>query len=44
MKDKKRYGEAFKLKVMEELQDGKWKTVADAAQAYGVSARVFATG
>ena len=40
MKDKKRYGEAFKLKVMEELQDGKWKTVADAAQAYGVSAQV----
>ena len=39
MKDKKRYSEAFKLKVMEELQDGKWKTVAEAAQAYGVSAR-----
>ena len=37
MKDKKRYSEAFKLKVMEELRDGKWKTVADAAQAYGVS-------
>ena len=30
MKDKKRYSEAFKLKVMEELRDGKWKTVADA--------------
>ena len=39
MKDKKRYSEAFKLKVMEELRDGKWKTVAEAAQAYGVSAR-----
>lgn len=39
MKDKKRYSEAFKLKVMEELRDGKWKTVADAAQAYGVSAQ-----
>ena len=39
MKDKKRYSEAFKLKVMEELRDGKWKAVADAAQAYGVSAQ-----
>ena len=37
MKDKKRYSDAFKLKVMEELRDGKWKTVADVAQAYGVS-------
>ena len=37
MKDKKRYSEAFKLKVMEELRDGKWKTVADAARAYSVS-------
>ena len=37
MKDKKRYSMAFKLKVMEELRDGKWKTVADAAQAYRVS-------
>jgi transposase-like protein len=36
MKDKKRYSEAFKLKVMEELRDGQWKTVADAATAYGV--------
>ena len=39
MKDKKRYSMAFKLKVMEELRDGKWKTVTDAAQAYGVSAK-----
>ena len=39
MKDIKRYSEAFKLKVMEELRDGKWKTVADAATAYGVSAK-----
>ena len=31
MKDTKRYSMAFKLKVMEELRDGKWKTVADAA-------------
>ncbi len=30
MKDKKRYSEAFKLKVMEELRDGKWKTVSGA--------------
>ena len=37
MKDKKRYTMAFKLKVMEELRDGKWKTVADAARAYGAS-------
>ena len=37
MKDKKRYSEAFKLKVMEELRDGKWKTVADAVQAYSLS-------
>ena len=33
IKEKKRYSEAFKLKVMEELRDGKWKTVADAATA-----------
>ena len=32
-KDRKRYSEGFKLKVMEELRDGKWKTVADAARA-----------
>ena len=38
MKDKKRYSEAFKLKVMEELRDGKWKTVAEAAEKYVVSA------
>ena len=36
-KDRKRYIEGFKLKVMEELRDGKWKTVAEAAQAYGVT-------
>ena len=36
-KDRKRYSEGFKLKVMEELRDGKWKTVAGAAQAYGVT-------
>ena len=27
----------FKLKVMEELRDGKWKTVAEAGEAYGVT-------
>lgn len=33
----KRYSEAFKLKVMEELRDGKWKSVGEASMAYGVS-------
>ena len=33
----KRYSEAFKLKVMEELRDGKWKTIGEASVAYGVS-------
>ena len=33
----KRYSEAFKLKVMEELRDGKWKSIAEASLAYGVS-------
>lgn len=33
----KRYSEAFKLKVMEELLDGKWKSVGEASMAYGVS-------
>ena len=37
MKDKKRYSIGFKLKVMEELRDGKWKTVAEAGEAYGVT-------
>ena len=36
-KDKKRYSDAFKLKVMEELRDGKWKSVADVVKAYGLS-------
>ena len=36
-KDKKRYSDAFKLKVMEELRDGKWKSVAEVVQAYGLS-------
>ncbi len=35
--NRKRYSEAFKLKVMEELRDGKWKTVADTAAAYGIA-------
>jgi len=34
---RKRYSEAFKLKVMEELRDGKWRTVAEAAAAYGIT-------
>lgn len=37
MKDKIRYSEAFKLKVMEELRDAKWKTVKEAAMAYGIA-------
>ena len=28
---------AFKLKVMEELRDGKWKSVTETATAYGIS-------
>ena len=37
MKDRKRYSEAFKLKVMEELRDAKWKSVQEAARAYGIA-------
>ena len=37
MKDRIRYSMAFKLKVMEELRDGKWKSVSGAATAYGIS-------
>ena len=37
MKDRMRYSEAFKLKVMEELRDAKWKSVQEAAKAYGIS-------
>ena len=37
MKDQKRYSMGFKLKVMEELREGKWKTVAEAGEAYGVT-------
>lgn len=37
MKDKIRYSEAFKLKVMEELRDAKWKSVKEAAMAYGIA-------
>ena len=32
MKDPKRDSMGFKLKVMEELRDGKWKTVAEAGE------------
>ena len=35
-RDRKRYSEAFKLHVMEELRDGKWKTPTEAAMAYGM--------
>ena len=37
MKDRIRYSEAFKLKVMEELRDAKWKSVKEAATAYGIA-------
>jgi len=37
MKDRIRYSEAFKLKVMEELRDAKWKSVQEAAKAYGIA-------
>ena len=37
MKDQKQYSEAFKLKVMEELRDGKFKSVKDAARGYGLA-------
>lgn len=37
MKDKKRYSEAFKLRIMEELRDGKWKSATEAARAYGIA-------
>jgi len=37
MRDRIRYSEAFKLKVMEELRDAKWKSVQEAARAYGIA-------
>lgn len=37
MKDGIRYSEAFKPKVMEELGDAKWKSVKEAATAYGIA-------
>ncbi len=37
MKDPKRDSMGFKLTVMEELRDGKWKTVAEAGEVYGVT-------
>ena len=37
MKDRIRYSEAFKLKVMEELRDAKRKSVKEAATAYGIA-------
>ena len=36
IKDKKRYSEAFKLKVLEELRDGKWRSATEASLAYGL--------
>jgi len=37
MKRKIRYSEAFKLKVMEELRDAKWKSAHEVAKAYGIA-------
>ena len=37
MKDQKRDSMGFKLTVMEDIRDGKWKTVAEAGEAYGVT-------
>ena len=37
MRDRIRYSEAFKLKVMEELRDAKWKSAQEAARAYGIA-------
>lgn len=34
-KDRIRYSEVFKLKAMEELRDGKFKSVKEAAIGYG---------
>ena len=36
-RDRIRYSEAFKLKVMEELRDGKFKSVKEAAIGYGIA-------
>ena len=36
MKDRIRYSEAFKLKVMEVLREAKWKSVQEPAKAYGI--------
>lgn len=36
MKQDKRYSEAFKLSVLEEIKSGKWKSAAAAAVAYGL--------
>ena len=37
MKNRIMYSESFKLKVMEELRDAKWKSVKEAATAYGIA-------
>lgn len=33
---RKRYSHAFKLKIMEEIRDGKWKSGSQAAKMYGI--------
>lgn len=37
IKDRIRYSEAFKLKVMEVLREAKWKSVQEPAKAYGIA-------
>ena len=43
-KDRIRYSEVFKLKVMEELRDGKFKSVKEAAIGYGIAEKPHADG
>ena len=40
-KDRIRYGEAFKPKVMVELRDGKFKSVKESAMGYGIAGRLM---
>mgnify|MGYP003289604203 FL=1 len=33
---RKRYSHAFKMKIMEEIRDGRWKSGSQAAKMYGI--------
>ena len=33
---RKRYSPAFKMKIMEEIRDGRWKSGSRAAKMYGI--------